>query len=250
MCGIYGDWFEHYMHSFLLLRNINIDISFNNLVRLVSGYVSHLEEICVSKSVKKNLFFIFSLSRFSDKFIYFFLSLRFFSSDWRVWRFFLRKRRNALKKQKKTVRPYKKGILFITFKKKNIFFNIASNKSKSLHITTLRRLGFLGRKRREYLSIWSAIRSIKKIVRVNYKIRRLALVYKGWNRFRIAIKNSLRHWDQYKVPLLYIKFIIKIPHNGCRPKKKKKKKRKPLVRLKKYKKKLIFNAKKRSFKKN
>ena len=194
-------------------------------------FQNYFKSLIRIKNVKKNLLFINSLSRFDDKFLYFFLNLRFFSQDWRKFRFFLRKRK-SFKKNKKTLRAYKKGLLYITFKKKNIFFNISATKDKSLYITTLRRLGFLGRKRREYTSIWSAVRTIRQYIR-RYKFQRIAVIYKGWNRFRIAIKNSLKYWDRYRLPLTYVKFVIKIPHNGCRPKKKKRKKRKKLLWLKK-----------------
>jgi ribosomal protein S11 len=54
----------------------------------------------------------------------------------------------------------------------------------------------------------------------------LAVIYKGWSRFRFAIKKSLNiSGDSTILPIDYIKYLVKIPHNGCRaPKKRNRKK--------------------------
>jgi hypothetical protein len=72
----------------------------------------------------------------------------------------------------------KKGYLHITFSRRNMFINLALNKKKTLFVNTLRRLGFLGRRRREYTSIFGAIRIIRKNIK-KYKIKRLVLIYRG-----------------------------------------------------------------------
>jgi ribosomal protein S11 len=54
----------------------------------------------------------------------------------------------------------------------------------------------------------------------------LIVIYKGWSRFRFAIKNALNiKGDNIILPINYIKYLVKIPHNGCRPPKKRNRKK-------------------------
>ena len=134
------------------------------------------------------------------------------------------------KKSKKKLKNL--GLLYVTFSKRNTFFNLTDSYSKTLNLITVRREGFLGRRRTEYTSIFSTSRSIKQKFKP-FKLDSIALIYKGWSRFRAAIKKSLRFKDTNKLPLIYIKYVVKIPHNGCRPRKVKRKKRKRKIWLKK-----------------
>jgi hypothetical protein len=59
-----------------------------------------------------------------------------------------------------------------------MFLNISDFKNTCLMVTTLRRLGYIGRRRQEYTSIFSAIRSIKKKLFL-YKLKRIAIIYNG-----------------------------------------------------------------------
>lgn len=137
--------------------------------------------------------------------------------------------------------PSKKGFLYVTFARRNTFFNLADHKSRTLYLTTVRREGFLGRRRSAYTSIFSTSRIVKQKIKL-LKLSSIAVVYKGWSRFRVAIKKSLRYRDRFKVPISYIRYVIKIPHNGCRPRKTKRKKRKRKLFLKRrFKKKFFFS---------
>ena len=137
--------------------------------------------------------------------------------------------------------PTKKGFLYVTFARRNTFFNLADYKSRTLYLTTVRREGFLGRRRSAYTSIFSTSRIVKQRIKL-LKLSSIAVVYKGWSRFRVAIKKSLRYRDRFKVPISYIRYVIKIPHNGCRPRKTKRKKRKRKLFLKRrFKKKFFFS---------
>ena len=82
---------------------------------------------------------------------------------------------NRLKKKQLLLNT---GKLHITFTKRNMFLNLTTFHNKSLLVTTLRKLGFLGRRRREYLSVYSAVRLVKQNLR-KYKIQKLAIIYKG-----------------------------------------------------------------------
>jgi ribosomal protein S11 len=191
------------------------------------------------------LFCIESCSLFSNKFLYVFIHFFFFSRTWATTRKLFSYRRSVGKeyfklkvkkeyrrvnKAKKRLYKYNKGILSITFTKRNMFLNLANYNNKSLLVTSLRKLGFLGRRRREYTSILTATRLVKQTFR-KYRIRFLIVIYKGWNRFRVAARNTIKYRDKYRVPTLFIKFAIKVPHNGCRLSQKKKKKRKKKVWL-------------------
>jgi ribosomal protein S11 len=130
-----------------------------------------------------------------------------------------------LKKTKKT-----HILLNITFKKRNTFFNVSQNFGKTIYLTSVRKEGYVGRKRTQYNSIFSVMRLVRKVI-VNYFIIKdstLAIIYKGWSRFRFAIKKSLNiSGDSTILPINYIKYLVKIPHNGCRaPKKRNRKKSK------------------------
>lgn len=69
------------MSSFFVLFNLYISINLNKLIESSQYFKRQLDLIYLYKNIKKNLLYIFSLSEYNDKFIYFFLNLRFFSSD-------------------------------------------------------------------------------------------------------------------------------------------------------------------------
>jgi len=119
---------------------------------------------------------------------------------------------NKIKKRSETFR------LYVTFKKRNIFFNITTHTGNSLYTTTTRRQGYSGRRRMEYSSVFSSARVVKTIL--NKYTKKIALIYSGWHRFRAAVSSALETADGYAISILYIKYKIKIPHNGCRLSKK------------------------------
>jgi len=54
----------------------------------------------------------------------------------------------------------------------------------------------------------------------------LSVIYKGWSRFRVAVKKALNlKEDVNPLRIHYIKYLVKIPHNGCRPPKKRTRKK-------------------------
>ena len=252
MKKLYGFYKESSFLTFVtLIMRIESYIMYL-LIKMVSNnlliHQQSLSLALINKQIKNRFVSVKYATNFSNKCLYAFLHCFFFVNDWLITkqRFTLRRRlgKKYLKKKKKLYnsrllsRLKKKkmllntGKLRITFTKRNMFLNLATFSNKSLLVTTLRKLGFLGRRRREYLSIYSAVRLVKQNLR-KYKIQKLAIIYKGWNRFRIAVKNALKCRDRFRVPILYVKFAIKIPHNGCRLNKKKRKKRKKRVWLKK-----------------
>lgn len=92
------------------------------------------------------------------------------------------------KKQKKyiIIKLAKKKInhnilLNITFKKRNTFFNISKSFGKTVYLTSVRKEGYVGRKRTQYNSIFSVMRLVRKIILDFFIIKEsnLAIVYKG-----------------------------------------------------------------------
>jgi hypothetical protein len=83
----------------------------------------------------------------------------------------------SLKKQEKNTHFF----LNITFKKKNTFFNVSQNFGNTVYLTSVRKEGYIGRKRTQYNSIFSVMRVVRKVI-VNYFIRgdsTLTIIYKG-----------------------------------------------------------------------
>lgn len=75
----------------------------------------------------------------------------------------------------------KKLILNVTFKKKNTFFNVSDFFGKTIFCTSIRKEGYIGRKRVEYNSIFSVTRLVREII-LNYfevKNHSLSVIYKG-----------------------------------------------------------------------
>jgi ribosomal protein S11 len=150
-----------------------------------------------SKRIKKHLFCINYCTLFNNKLLYTFLHYKLFSYGQRsiklarAFRIRARKRifrSQELKKKKinkklilnakKSSFLQHKGLLSVTFTKRNMFLNLSDYKNKNLLVTSLRKLGFSGRRRKEYASIYSATTTIKKVLR-KYKIKKLAIIYKG-----------------------------------------------------------------------
>jgi len=77
-----------------------------------------------------------------------------------------------------TILKKKHGLLYVTFSKRNTFFNLTDSKSRTLNLVTVRREGFLGRRRTEYTSVFSTSRIIKQKFKA-FKLDNIALVYKG-----------------------------------------------------------------------
>lgn len=237
----YSDWLDYYCYTFksfiqyLYILNVFLFNLIFNRLKLQYKHVFN------NKTIKKYLFFIDNSIKLKNKFLFFILRINIFSENisryFTLIRFYRGRRarlkrhyKNRLFKKKRRKTKNSLGVLHVSFKKRNVFFNLSNQFFKTLYLTTLRKQGFLGRRRQEYLSIWSTVQMIKQKIK-RFKLQTLALVYTGWNRFRVAIKNSLRSWDLYKVPLCYARFVVKIPHNGCRVKKKKEKKRKKKIWL-------------------
>jgi hypothetical protein len=71
--------------------------------------------------------------------------------------------------------------LNVTFAKKNTFFNVSSPKGKTVHVTTVMRQGYLGKKRKSYTSIFSVALVINKLIS-NFYINKwcnICIIYKG-----------------------------------------------------------------------
>jgi ribosomal protein S11 len=116
------------------------------------------------------------------------------------------------------------GSLHVTFKKRNTFFLLRDYKNKTLYLTTVRKEGYLGRRRKEYVSIFTVAKQIKPLI-YKYKLNKISLLFSGWSRFKWAVKKALRYRDGYRPSLNYVKFLVKVPHNGCRSPKLRRKKR-------------------------
>ena len=116
----------------------------------------------------------------------------------------------------------KQLFLNVTFGKKNTFFNISSPQGKTIYLTTLVREGYIGRKRVAYTSIFSVASLVNKLMS-NFFINKycdVCIIYKGWSRFRSAIQAAFNKKKRFNLNIKYIKYVIKVPHNGCRPPKK------------------------------
>lgn len=119
---------------------------------------------------------------------------------------------------KKNFLKRKQVYVNVTFAKKNTFFNIASPKGKTVHLTTVIREGYIGKKRNAYISIFGVASVINKLIS-NFYIQKycsICIIYKGWNRFRSAIRAAFNKKTFFNLRIKYIKYAIKIPHNGCR----------------------------------
>ena len=116
------------------------------------------------------------------------------------------------------------GSLHVTFKKRNTFFLLRDFKNRTLYLTTVRKEGYLGRRRKEYVSIFTVAKQIKPLI-YKYKLNKISLLFSGWSRFKWAVKKALRYRDGYRPSLNYVKFSVKVPHNGCRSPKLRRKKR-------------------------
>ena len=87
--------------------------------------------------------------------------------------------RKLFKKRAKRKRSWKKlGVLHITFKRRNVFFNLSTQFFQTLFLTTVRKQGFLGRRRQEYISIYSTMRIVKRKFK-RYKLKKLSVIYNG-----------------------------------------------------------------------
>lgn len=122
-----------------------------------------------------------------------------------------------LKKKKKKIKHLL--LLNVTFGKRNTFFNVSSGMGKTLYLTTVSREGYVGRKKAAYTSLFGVTSLVKKIIS-NFYINKycdLCIVYKGWSRYRAAIQAAFNKKKLYNLNIKFIKYIVKIPHNGCRP---------------------------------
>ena len=61
-------------------------------------------------------------------------------------------------------RIYIPVFLYITFKKRNAFFNLSLSGGQTIKLTTLRKEGYVGRRRLEYTSLFSVMRSMRTIL--------------------------------------------------------------------------------------
>jgi hypothetical protein len=80
-----------------------------------------------------------------------------------------------LKKKKKNI------LLNITFKKRNTFFNLSKSFGKTVYLTSVRKEGYVGRKRTQYNSIFSVTRLVRKMILDFFIIKKsnLIVIYKG-----------------------------------------------------------------------
>jgi ribosomal protein S11 len=225
-----------------LITNIissGIKIKTHLSVQFVINYNKQLTLTLITKQLKKYLFCIDTLSKFTNKYLYAYVYCRFLKENWLGTKRFIlyRRRRNKrsfifkykkakiLKEKRSAIISTNRGKLSITFSKRNMFINLSTSKNKTLFVTTLRSLGYRGRRRYEYLSFFSCIRIVKARLK-RYNMGRVMIVYRGWHRFRVAIRNAFYKRGRFRVKVLFVKYSIKIPHNGCRFRKKKRKKRK------------------------
>ena len=106
--------------------------------------------------------------------------------------------------------------LKITFRRRNTFFVIVDSKGHVLRTTTVRREGFFGRRRKEYLSLHTTIKEVKKLIDL-LSIEVLDVDFLGVGKFRFIVKKLFK--SRRKVWMFRFKTSIKmlVPHNGCRP---------------------------------
>lgn len=146
-------------------------------------------------------------------------SIRFFNYYLKILKIFIVSIKSTAISNKKRVIKYlylkKKVNLFINLKKRNIIFNLTNIAGDSFFMTTLRREGYTGRRQLEYTSVESTALIIKSVLE-NLKITRIGLYYNGWHRFRYAIRKVLDNNLKYYLKIKFIKYRLKIPHNGCR----------------------------------
>lgn len=111
---------------------------------------------------------------------------------------------------------YMRHSLKITFRRRNTFFVIVDSRGHVLRTTTVRREGFFGRRRKEYLSLHTTIKEVKKLIDL-LGIEVLDVDFLGVGKFRFIVKKLFK--SRRKVWMFRFKTSIKIlvPHNGCRP---------------------------------
>lgn len=88
------------------------------------------------------------------------------------------KKKSFLKKKLKNTHKSKKGLFHITFSRRNMFLVIAKLNNTIKVSTTLRKEGFFGRRRQQYVSIYDTIRFIKRLMR-KVHINTIGLIYNG-----------------------------------------------------------------------
>lgn len=125
------------------------------------------------KLQKLNFFFIDSVQKFFSK-----------KQKFRVVYLTDRKRyifikHNIIKEQLDLQK--KKVYVNVTFAKKNTFFNVSSPKGETVYATTMLREGYLGKKRKAYISMFSIASVIHKLIS-NFYINEycnIHIIYKG-----------------------------------------------------------------------
>lgn len=184
-------WYMYFYKKLYNFNFFNLFLIKQTYINFFNLFILHYRIILLNKVIKKyyNYFYnCFKLSLNKNKYFYFYFKCFLLKYNYDMYTkfksyiFFRLKRLNrkikALVKRKKIKKVKNFGILHITFKKRNIFFNLSSFKSKTLFLTTVRKEGFIGRRRREYISIYSTIRIIKKKFK-RYKLKKLAVLYSG-----------------------------------------------------------------------
>lgn len=131
-----------------------------------------------NKKLKNSILSLDVLSNLQNKFIYFFLHFKIFPAHQKNYIKLISKKNYKSKLIKKELKHKDLGILHITFTKRNAFINLSTHNYNTILLTTLRREGFLGRRRQEYVSLFTTIRVVKKKLS-KFKFKRLALVYSG-----------------------------------------------------------------------
>ena len=81
--------------------------------------------------------------------------------------------------------------LKITFRRRNTFFVIVDPQGKVLKTTTVRREGFFGRRRKEYLSLYTTIKEVKKLIDL-LGIEVLDVNFLGAGKFRFIVKKIFK----------------------------------------------------------
>ena len=177
---------DTYFHTTILtFINILASLNFFFIKKFFNNSVNLLEVRVKFSKTRELLNDVVSISIFNDKLVFFYLKWRSFLCRVKFIKYLkiIQAKKLSFKnikrrKQRKRKRNTKLSYLAITFSKRNMFLNLSNHKRNTILLTTIRKEGFFGRRRTEYTSIFSTVRTVKQSFR-KHKIRKLALIYKG-----------------------------------------------------------------------
>jgi hypothetical protein len=99
------------------------------------------------------------------------------------WLFKYNKKKNFynIRKESKKITKMGTNIINITFANRNIFFNISTTNGKTLHTTTTRREGHVGRNRNSYNALIQVLKVMRKLLKkyFGFKKGNLIIILKG-----------------------------------------------------------------------